>query len=396
MRLDLLSTPIIMSNGCNQRRPFFVLVSKHEDSSNKFESHTFNINTTENDSMTINDLFIVGHLSQDEVLPIHWSVSAKIILTATTALFMLIGSVFKCIMYRYVSLTNKQNRGWMLRPINVLTITSAITHHITHVWTWFWFLVLLWYTGGGTSSNIVIPFANSMGSHWCQIIKVVNSYGICYLSTGRLGIAIYRILYVKLEKWVKYVIGETFLLWMVLLLSVLVGVILVCMYHLESSSTRLFENTCYGMTIVQTQILIDYRRSTGEQLLTTSYLRQTAICVAIAFNLIEFSIYILFFYIRYTNDNKKSIKQLLTHDVIRERNIRNITTFLGQFYVFITEFIFLLLILLIRLIDDGQLTIFHRSVVFAKFMNFGLISVVEVISSPGVRGFMRRKIQHKT
>ena len=78
-----------------------------------------------NDLMYAEELF-VNNLANDGVPLVSLSLDIKILIIIVLTLSLLMGSFFKCVMYGYVFISNKQNRGWMHRPINVLTITSAI------------------------------------------------------------------------------------------------------------------------------------------------------------------------------------------------------------------------------------------------------------------------------
>ena len=334
---------------------------------------------THDNSMYKIDELIVSQISQDEAPLISLPFTAKLTLTTVIMMSLLIGSYFKVIMYSYVFTTNRKNRGWMHRPINVITVTSAIIHHITHVSVGIWYVVIL------LSEK---PLGNSIGVHYCQVMGVVGVYGLVYLSVGSLGISVYRILYITQEYWVKYVIGERLLLALVLSFGIICCGLLVFLFMLESSSHRTYMNMCTGFSVTQTQILMEYALSRGNQLLTTTYLQSTTIVICIAIQTIEFSIYIWVFYIRYKNDNG-NIRNLLTQAVIRERNIKNVVTFLGQFYVFIMEYAFLISILVLTYFADEHTHHFKALVGMLKFIDFGLLSAVEVVSSPALRSFMR-------
>jgi hypothetical protein len=219
-------------------------------------------------------------------------------------------------------------------------------------------------------------------------MDVIGVYGIIYLSVGSLGIAIYRVLYIKLEYWVKYVVGESLLLGMIWIMSITSCGVLVFLFTFETTSHRTQMNMCTGLSITDTQIFIDYDLSRGEEMLTTTTLQRSVTTTCILMQTIEFTIYIWFFSHRYRNDNG-NIKKLLTQDVIHERNIKNVSTFLGQFYAFIMEYAFLTSLLLFMYFADEYTTQIKALMVMIKIMDFGLLSAVEVLSSPGLRSFMR-------
>ena len=72
----------------------------------------------------------------------------------------------------------------------------------------------------------------------------------------------------------------------------------------------------------------------------------TSLGILLAFQTSEFIIYVWFFNYRYKNDNG-NVRKLLTEDVIRSRNMKNIGTFVGQFYGFLMEYSFLFLVFML-------------------------------------------------
>ena len=313
-----------------------------------------------------------------------FSFHTKIFLTILMWISLVIGSFFKCVMYAYVRVANKQNRGWMHRPINVLTISSAIVHHITHIWSVTWYTVIKLDVAG-------MPLADAIGDYWCWIIEWICLYGVFSMSVNSLGIATYRILYLTHENLVKYVIGERRLLLIIWSSSMMVSAVLVWLSQLENNGERFQINMCREVTLIQARIVLDYRLSLGEYLFTSNKFQKLDLAVLMAFQLTELSIYIRFFYIRYKNDNG-SMKKVLTEDVIRSRNVKNITNFLAQFYGFLTEYAFLLVLLASNLFGgdrSGEMKIYAVTV---KFMDFGLLSAVEIFSSPSLRAFLRREV----
>jgi hypothetical protein len=331
------------------------------------------------------DVFEFEKVSQDEYdMRLLFSFHIKIFLTILMWISLVIGSFFKCVMYAYVLVANKKNRGWMHRPINVLTISSAIVHHITHIWMVTWYTVIKLNLAG-------MPLADAIGDHWCWIIEWICLYGAFSMSVSSLGIAIYRILYLTHENLVKYVIGERRLLMIIWSSSMMVSAVLVWLSQLEDNGDRFQINMCREVTLIQARIVLNYRLSLGEYLFTSNNFRKLITAVLLAFQITELSIYIRFFYIRYKNDNG-NMKKVLTEDVIRSRNEKNITNFLGQFYGFVTEFAFLLVYLLINIFGGGRSSEMKIYAVTVKYMDFGLLSAVEIFSSPTLRAFLKRRV----
>ena len=327
------------------------------------------------------DVLVVSHISNEKIPLIGLPFHIKRILAIAMAVSLIVGSYYKSIMYCYVCTTNRKNRGWMHRPINILIVTSAVIHHLTHLWAGFCHGMIL---------VMDISISDAVSDTFCKITYIVGVYGLMYLSVGSFGISLYRIIYIKREHWIKHVIGEKRLLGIILLFSLLFCGMMVYLDNIETHNERVFLNVCYGSSSSDTQIMIDYELSRGAELLTTTILRKITLIVLISLQAIELGIYVWFFNTRYKNDNGK-IKDLLTQENIKDRNIQNVTTFVGQFYGFIVEYAFLLAILIwTTLKNDGS---DHLKAYFTvlKFIDFGLLSAVEFYSSPILKKFMKMK-----
>ena len=329
----------------------------------------------------IEDVLVVSHILNENIPLIGLPFHIKRTLAVAMAVSLIVGSYYKSIMYCYVCTTNIKNRGWMHRPINILIVTSAVIHHLTHLWA-------------GISHGMIlmmdISMSDAVSDTFCKITYIVGVYGLMYLSVGSFGISLYRMIYIKREHWIKHVIGEKRLLGIILVFSLLFCGMMVYLEYIETHNERVFLNVCYGSSSSNIQILIDYELSRGAQLLTTTVLRKITLIVLISLQVIEFGIYVWFFNTRYKNDNGK-IKDLLTQENIKDRNIQNVTTFVGQFYGFIVEYAFLLAFLIwTHLKNDGS---DHLKAYFTvvKFIDFGLLSAVEFYSSPILKKFMKLK-----
>ena len=290
-----------------------------------------------------------------------------------------IGSYFKFVLYRFIY-SNKKD--FMHRPINVLTLTSAIIHHVTHISSGTWHaLVCL--------SNT--PLGNYVGDDVCWIMMLIGVYGIVYLSVGSFGIAIYRTFYIRHEYLVKYVIGERMLLFIVLFLSIGISGLICLLYSIEDNPHRTGFNMCTGLSVTKTELLMRYDTSLGKEQITTTYLGKLTTLTCITFQLIELALYLWFFYHRYKYDNG-SIAKLMRQEDVKQRNAKNAGTFLGQFYGFIVEYSFLVSILSIHIFyADEDYQHIRGLIVMAKFMDFGLLSAIEIYSSPILKGFMNSK-----
>ena len=331
------------------------------------------------------DVLTISHISNQDVPMLSLPSYIKSIMTIAMVGSVIIGSYYKYIMYSYVWTTNRKNRGWMHRPINILIVISAVVHHFTHLGTVIPHAMIITYNDINDKNT---SKADVMGNQFCQITYIIALYGLAYLIVGSFGISLYRVLYIKHEQWIKQVVGEKRLLGIVLAFSVTFSGILVILFNLETIKERAFLNTCFGLSTLDVQIMIDYDLSRGNEILTTTVLRKIALLIGIGFQLTELGIFIWFFYTRHKKDNGR-IKKLLTQENVKDRNIKNITTFVGQFYGFVVECAFLIITLICTHLGNDDYNHLQAFVSFAKFFDFGILSAVEVYSSPALRRYMK-------
>ena len=331
-----------------------------------------------------NDLLTISSLSRDEPPLTSLPFNIKISLVMALMASLLFGSFFKYIMYSYIFEKNDKNDGWRQRPITVLIYSRTIIHHLSHIWMWSWF----------TASMLgETPVADYIGKGNCKILQVTNVFRYSYWTIGSLGISVYRVLYIRHEHWVKYGIGQRFLLFIVLSLSLGLSLLLSILYGLEINDHTIVLNMCQNISATHAQILIDYGLSRGEPLYTKTYIQEIILLIVIFMQVSELGLYIWFFRYRYKNDNG-NIKKLLTEDVVRARNIKNVTTFLGQFYGFITKNAFTIAILVIHVFAGEKTVDFKAFASLLMFMDFGLLSAVEILSSPSLRAHLKKKLKN--
>ena len=325
------------------------------------------------------NILIISDISNQEIPLVSFPSYIKRILAIAMVASLIIGSYYKYIMYSYVWTTNRKNSGWMHRPINILTVTSAVVHHFTHLWMGISLAMIL---------TMETSMADAIDGRFCQITYIFAIYGLAYLTVGSFGISLYRVIYIKREQWIKQVVGEKRLLGIVLAFCLILSGILVGLFTLETIKERTFLNVCFHLSTLEVQIMIEYQLSRGSQILTTTVLRKISMIICIGIQAIELGIFIWFFYTRYKKDNGK-IKRLLTQENIRDRNIKNVTTFVGQFYGFLVEYAFMLISLICTYLGNDDYNHVQAFISLIKFFDFGLLSAVEVYSSPALRGFMK-------
>ena len=145
-----------------------------------------------------------------------------------------------------------------------------------------------------------------------------------------------------------------------------------------------------GLSPKQTELLIDYRIATGEKLLLTTFFQKISIMATLITQFSELSIYIYFSAWRYKQENG-NIAKLLGPTITRRRNANNVITFSGQFYGFVVEAMVVGALMLLNHVERFNLSPsfshFLMSIGFIiYFLNFGVLSAVEVLTSPALQG----------
>ena len=347
-----------------------------------FHSGSHTISLSENNTspehdngnwLSLENCITVLDLSDGDT-PLHslsWNIRLILISIMTSSL--LIGCYYKGITYTSIFGARKDNHGWLHRPINVLTLASAIIHQVTHVVSGVWFAICM---------MAETPMGDQVGSEYCWAVYIVGVVGVVYLSFGSLGIAVYRLLYIRHENLVKYVVGEKRLLMIILALSLSFTGLVTFLFLVEDSNQRAGHNMCTGLSVLEVDILMKYEIIRGIYLPDTTYWQKIATASALIAQVIEFSIYVWFFYYQYMNTNG-NIAKYLRQDDVRNRNAKNVQTFIGQFYAFMVESSFLVFIILMQTLVADENNLYIRGIVLMlKIANFGALSAVEVLTSP--------------
>ena len=145
---------------------------------------------------------------------------------------------------------------------------------------------------------------------------------------------------------------------------------------------------CTGRSAEESDIIIQFENSRREHIISTEHGERITLMFCIIVQTLEFGIYLCFFLLRFKNDNG-NIAKILTQEETHRRNLKNVGTFLGQFYGFVVEYTFLISLLFIHSVAEDDTQQLKALVVVTKFIDFGLLSVVEVFSSPSLRSFMK-------
>ena len=159
---------------------------------------------------------------------------------------LLCGSYFKSLLYRGVFEHKLSDR-----PVNILLLVGAIIHHVTHLIA-------------GVDIILVIgfdfSFADVLGTTYCSVELPVVLFGPAYLWVGGFGIATFRTLCMKCDRWANQ---PKWLLWLVLFGSLGLTAMITALFMIETHHERVAYNACIGQSEFAQSILIDFKRSQG-------------------------------------------------------------------------------------------------------------------------------------
>ena len=154
------------------------------------------------------------------------------------------------------------------------------------------------------------------------------------------------------------------------------------------SRQQVIWNFCTGTTENFREVEHNYSLLTGTALPESELISKIVVAISLAAVLAELICYMIFF--QHLNGHDKAMlkKKVLKMDQVKRRKRQNAITFLGQFYGFIVE-VLLYTGLIYALL---HLSISHRVwIVLGVVIEFGIISVVEVLTSNNLIEYLPHK-----
>ena len=304
--------------------------------------------------------------------PVLWNLPnyLQILISVTGWCLIVIGSYFRLIVYKHLF---KEYNAKQLTSINVLTIVYCFIQHSAVLSYQIYETLVVSYSGN---------LQNFAGYWFCNGVRFVFGYEMVYSIVGGFGMALYRILLIKYDQFIKYKIGENSLLWAILLSGLLFVLFVIIMFIVADDMGFMSENCIMSPGSEVLDILGNYQRSSGF-LPTYFYWKQFRSFLILAMSSItlsEIAIYISFFYHLYKHDNSPSIRSLLEPKVIKSRNKKNALTFFSQFCTFVFEISFLMLMIFAALVSHNSKEKFVIAILLKKIA-FASISTVEVLTS---------------
>ena len=125
---------------------------------------------------------------------------------------------------------------------------------------------------------------------------------------------------------------------------------------------------------------------TGQTSLSSELAPQLVILLSLICVVTELACYILFFRQVYYHNKGMLSRNIPTQGEVKRRRRVNAITFLGQFYGFIVECV-LYFGVMFTLQESSDIT-YRAGIVLIFWLEFGVVSVVEVITSKNLRNFL--------
>ena len=282
---------------------------------------------------------------------------------------IVIGSYFRHILYKYLFDQYKQKES---RPIDILTLVLTTSHHLTIV---FHAILLTLIVLMNTNVNDIL------GNWFCVFSKAIVTFDLFYSVIGSLGIAIYRLCYIKFQIFSANV-RDMKTCYIILIGGLAISVVNVVLMNSTNDYRRTIEDNC--MLVPKTlflETLDEYEISRGNPSIYPHWQNVRAILgfEGLCMNAAELIIYIDIFYHLYKHDNSELLRRLLDPSVTSRRNKTNAITFFGQFCSFVVKVSILIFIIISTKVQALYM------VFVLKYAGFAAMSMVEVFTSNVLR-----------
>ena len=289
-------------------------------------------------------------------------------LGVTIFLAMVIGTYFKSILYTCIFESSR-------KPINILILTYSIICHGAQILGSLNYLLSIIYDD--TIGTIV-------GRWYCGFWYRLLSFEICYMAAGNLGMALYRVLYIKHDQWVRYFVGEKLLLYIILVGGLAVTALMVTVQFNFEHRLKVVTDLCRAPSAIELRILTEYRISRGIEFATTSPFKFAIITMVLSMTIAQILCYVAIASYIYNHDNSATTRRILSAGVIRERNRTNAITLFGQLCTFLLQMVMYGIIFVIKASTNWRPQIV-AAIIPIKIGFFAIISLVEIITSPSLK-----------
>ena len=334
--------------------------------SEQLENRSFYFHSSE---QTLDHFFVLDSKLELSVFESLNQVTENVVICSLIASFT-IGTYFKSALYSYLL---KSYNTFGYQPVNALILIQAIVQHTVC------FLMVINYTVG---LYFDLTFADHFGEDWCNVPWYIQAYGAGYRNFGSLGIAVFRLLLIKCNDWVKYKLGLRQLFCLVIASTIVLSTLFAIGFGMgngPSSRKQVTWNFCVGKSEVFREVETDYLLLTGQTSNESEVIPEVAVVVSLISVGLELICYILFYCHLDNHDKSMLTKKVLNTGEAKRRRNQNAMSFMGHFYGFGAECIvyFGLLFTLRETSNIG----YRLGLVLCFWIEFGIVSVVEVMFS---------------
>lgn len=270
------------------------------------------------------------------------------------------------------------------KPINCLILYGAVWEHLGYLMTTVIGAMILVRDSGDSDPGM-------LGSTPCAFFYMASLTTAGIRTLTGFAVSLYRILYLRHEMVVRYVVGELRMMWTLLVFVAVVHPALIYLFSVEEDSDRHLFNMCMGISSFESQTLISYRqgqhRAEGDHVVeapsTGIAFRALAIFVLLVLVAGEILMTTMFFYQIVKHDNGKAIS-LVAKEAIRKRNKENVVTFTGQ----IISTLFQLTVVIFALLMIGSMKknqLVRQLFGLLRSCLFTFVAIADILLSPPLR-----------
>ena len=303
-------------------------------------------------------------------------------------IFIFIASFFRYILYSYLCRKYKEKR---LTSIDVLILVQSIIQHVANVSRISFFTLLL---SEEASTEYWDWKMGSTGKVFCILSETTVNVESCYSCIGSLGIAIFRMMYIKFNTFVTDIIGATNLLMIILFGGLgLTGLFVSALF--VSDYENLIQEHCHiPQNLNLFTILDEYEQGKGGSSIYEYFIypRIAIGGILVLMTISEIVIYIIIFRFMYLHDNTKMLRALLEPQVIRKRNKTNAITFFGQFCSFLFEVSCWMIFTFAMLVGKGSVLLLAVFSILRTIF-FTCMTIIEVMTSSPLRSFLYEELR---
>ena len=304
------------------------------------------------------------------------------VVAGSLATSAIVGSYCKSAIYHYMYYMMKESGA---KPIDILILVNTVTQHFICL-----FLAVVYSVGLGGN----ITFSDHMDEIWCNLPWYLGIYGGAYRTFGSLGMAVYRLLLIKRNNWVV-TIGKKTLGLIVLAFSFMMSIGMTIGFGTgngPASRKQVTWNWCVGRNEHVREILHEYSLISGTVTPESEFLAKLSLLTTFLGVLSELFCYLMFFSHLNRNDKSLFARKVIKEVEYKRRRQINCITFSGQFYGFLVECTSY--IGMYCTLNKNTNISFRLLLAICFWVEFGIVSVVEVMTSQNLRRYLPHNLYH--